>query len=142
MSFDKEWASARSTATDNVSMRLNSAPADSGGGGVSNANLDVNQDKLGTLGSAAYKLYDELKVVGNVAEQSTAEAAQMMTVSAFLTGAAMSTVHDTWDSQLRTLLDACANISNHLDYSASSHEKQEKKIQAALGVSKIDEYFK
>ncbi|MEU3185943.1 hypothetical protein ABZ707_17330 [Streptomyces sp. NPDC006923] len=140
MSFDDEWATARTSATANVSMRLNQVPGDPGGGG--SVDLSVNQDKLGSIGGAAYELYDRLTADGNHARASTSDAATMLTASGFLTGAAMRTVHDTWNSQLQTLLDACANISNHLDYSAASHAKEEEKIQAALAASRINEYFK
>ncbi|MFB7269895.1 hypothetical protein [Streptomyces sp. NPDC056244] len=143
MSFDEEWASARTDATAETSsdMRLNRVP-DEGSGGGSSADLSVNQDKLGEIGSAAYALHGRLRSDGGHARASTSEAATMMTVNSFQTGAAMRTVHDTWDSQLNTLLDACANISNHLDYSAASHAREEEEITAALAVSAINEYLK
>jgi hypothetical protein len=143
MSFDNEWAVARTTATTKVSMRLNRAAADgpaaSGGG---NPDLGVDQDKLGEIGSAAYALHGRLMSDGNRAQASTSEAATMMTVNGFRTGAAMATVRENWGSQLRTLLGACANISNHLDYSAASHAREEADIKAAFATSKISEYFK
>ncbi|MYZ36526.1 MULTISPECIES: hypothetical protein [unclassified Streptomyces] len=141
MSFDEEWASARTDATANTAMRLNRVP-DEGSGGGGSADLSVSQDKLGEIGSAAYALHGRLKSDGNHAAGSTSDAATMMTVNNFRTGAAMRTVHDTWSSQLGTLLDACANISNHLDYSAASHAREEQEITAALAASRINEYFK
>ncbi|MEU7607462.1 hypothetical protein [Streptomyces sp. NPDC041003] len=39
----------------------------------------------------------------------------------FALGAALSTVADKWHDQLGTLLDACAHISNHLDYTQNAH---------------------
>ncbi|MFE4827075.1 hypothetical protein [Streptomyces sp. NPDC056672] len=141
MSFDEEWASARTDATATTDMRLNRVP-DEGSAGGSSADLSVNQDKLGEIGSAAYALHGRLRSDGGHARGSTSEAATMMTVNGFRTGAAMRTVHDTWNSQLNTLLDACANISNHLDYSAASHTREEQEITAALAASRINEYFK
>ncbi|MEU6882642.1 hypothetical protein [Streptomyces sp. NPDC046712] len=141
MSFENEWASVRSNSTSAVSMRLNQVPADPGGGS-STADLSVNQDKLGAIGSAAYALHGRLVKDGNHARTNTTEAATGMSTSGFRTGAAMATVQETWSSQLSTLLDACANISNHLDYSAASHAKEEADIQAALAASKINEYLK
>ncbi|MFJ3722845.1 hypothetical protein ACIPYQ_09780 [Streptomyces sp. NPDC090045] len=38
----------------------------------------------------------------------------------FALGAALSTVADKWHDQLGTLLDACAHISNHLDYTQNA----------------------
>lgn len=141
MSFDTEWSSVRTESTSNVSTRLNQLPTQ-GGGGSGTADLGVNQDKLGAIGSAAYALHGRLNTTGKHANASTSEAATMMTANGFRTGAAMSTVHETWGSQLKTLLDACANISNHLDYSAASHAKDEKDIAASLSTSKINDYLK
>ncbi|WP_225801549.1 hypothetical protein [Streptomyces sp. NK15101] len=141
MSFEQEWASVRSTATANVDMRLNQVAPEPGGGGGS-ADLSVDQDKLGAIGSAAYALHGRLVKDGNHARANTTEAATHLKGHDFLTGSAMAAVQETWDSQLKTLLDACANISNHLDYSAASHAKEEEDIKAALAASKIDEYFK
>ncbi|OKK07598.1 hypothetical protein AMK26_00415 [Streptomyces sp. CB03234] len=138
MSFDEEWASARASAAETVGTRLNQV---GGAGGSSNVDLAVNQDKLGWIGHAAYELHSRLRSDGNHARASTSEAATMMTVNGFQTGAAMRTVHDTWNSQLNTLLDACAHISNHLDYSASSQAKVDQDIAASLSVSKINEYL-
>ncbi|MFD9034587.1 hypothetical protein ACFVZW_26135 [Streptomyces sp. NPDC059567] len=141
MSFEKEWASARTHAQADVSMRLNQVPPEPGGGG-GNADLGVDQDKLGVIGSAAFALHGRLVKDGNHARANTVEAATSLSSHGFLTGAAMATVQETWSSQLSTLLDACANISNHLDYSAASHAKEEADIQAALAASQINEYLK
>ncbi|WP_369144500.1 hypothetical protein [Streptomyces sp. R44] len=141
MSFETEWASVRATSTTNVSMRLNQVAPEPGGGGGS-ADLSVDQDKLGAIGSAAYALHGRLAKDGNHARTSTTEAATQLKSHDFLTGSAMAAVQETWDEQLKTLLDACANISNHLDYSAASHAKEEQDITAALTASQIDQYFK
>ncbi|MET9435234.1 hypothetical protein [Streptomyces sp. NPDC006551] len=141
MSFDAEWASARTHAHADVSMRLNQVPSDPGGGSGS-ADLGVNQDKLGAIGSAAYALHGRLLKDGNHARTSTSEAATGLSTNGFRTGSAMATLEETWRSQLSTLLDACANISNHLDYSAASHAKEEADIKAALAASKINDYLK
>ncbi|MEU5215728.1 hypothetical protein AB0G79_05940 [Streptomyces sp. NPDC020807] len=142
MSFEEEWASVRTTSTANVSMRLNQVAPDSGGGGGGSADLSVDQDKLGEIGSAAYALHGRLVKDGNHARTSTTEAATGLSTNGFRTGSAMSTVQETWGSQLNTLADACANISNHLDYSAASHAKEEEDIRASLAASKINEYLK
>ncbi|MBP0458601.1 MULTISPECIES: hypothetical protein [Streptomyces] len=143
MSFEDEWASARGQAAQNVSMKLNHlAPEPGGSGGPSAKDLQVNQDHLGALGSAAYHLHDTLTTDGRLAEESTQTAASMLTVSSFRTGRALQTVHDNWKSQVDTLLGACALISNHLDYSASSHAKEEADIKTSMQVSAINSYFK
>lgn len=138
MSFEEEWAAAHADARARIGMRVNGAPAGPGGSG---ADLRVRQDKLGEIGGAAYDLHRRLQTDGNHAKASTSEAATMMTTNNFQTGAALRTVHDTWDSQLRTLINACAHISNHLDYSAATHAKDDEEVKASLSVSKISEYF-
>lgn len=140
MSFDEEWATERSAAAARVSMRLNQAPAGPGGGG--GADLKVRQDHLGAIGHAAYELHRRLLKDGKHAGGDTVEAAGGLSKHGFRTGSAMAEVQETWSSQLGTLLDACAHISNHLDYSAAAHAKDDDDIRAALAVSRISEYFK
>ncbi|MGW4161604.1 hypothetical protein [Streptomyces sp. NPDC004788] len=140
MSFDEEWAAERSAAAARVGMRLNQAPAGPGGGGA--ADLKVRQDHLGAIGHAAYELHGRLLKDGKHAGGDTVEAASGLSKHGFRTGSAMAAVEETWSSQLRTLLDACAHISNHLDYSAAAHVKDDEEIRTALAVSRISEYFK
>ncbi|WP_455360541.1 hypothetical protein [Streptomyces sp. SYSU K21746] len=141
MSFDEEWSSARTSATANTSMRLNRAD-DGPSGSAGNADLSVNQDDLGAIGSEAYQLYQRLTRDGDHARPATFDASIALTNMSFQSGSALLKVHDRWNTQLRTLLDACANISNHLDYSKASHAKEENDIVAAMSASKIDEHFK
>ncbi|MCM2392272.1 hypothetical protein [Streptomyces albipurpureus] len=142
MSFDQEWVSVRSASTATVSTRLNQVEPSGGGGGGGSTDLSVSQDKLGALGSAAHKLHGHLSGDGKHADASTTEAATTMTVNGFQTGAAITTVQKTWTSQLKTLLDACAHISNHLDYSSASHANEEKDIETAFRTSQITEFLK
>ncbi|MFF6777848.1 hypothetical protein ACFY8W_30460 [Streptomyces sp. NPDC012637] len=142
MSFDEEWAAERSAAANRVSMRLNQLPADPGGGSGGGADLGVKQDHLGAVGHAAFGLHGRLLKDGNHARSDTSEAATGLSNSGFRTGSAMATVQETWASQLGTLLDACAHISNHLDYSAAAHAKDDEDVRTALAVSRINEHFK
>lgn len=141
MSFEDEWAAAKSAAADRISMRLNQLPADPGRWSPS-ADLAVRQDHLGAIGHAAYELHGRLVKDGNHARTDTSEAATGLSSHGFRTGSALATVQETWSSQLRTLLDACAHISNHLDYSVAAHKKDDEEIRTSLAVSKISEYFK
>ncbi|MFJ7158037.1 hypothetical protein ACIQUQ_24310 [Streptomyces sp. NPDC101118] len=127
MSFEKEWASARTTAAHSTSPT---------------ADLSVDPDALGAVGGDAYDLYQRLSRDGDHARPATFDASIALTNTNFRSGPALLTVHDRWNTQLRTLLDACANVSNHLDYSAASHAKEEADITAALSASKINEYLK
>ncbi|MEV6204283.1 hypothetical protein AB0M64_30555 [Streptomyces sp. NPDC051771] len=137
MSFEDEWAVAKGAAA----MRLNHAPADPGrwSPGV---DLSVKQDHLGAIGHAAYELHGRLAKDGNHARMDGYEAATALSAHGFRTGAALTTVQETWGFQLRTLLHAVAHISNHLDYSVASHAKDDVEIGTSLSVSKISEYFK
>ncbi|WP_330296619.1 hypothetical protein [Streptomyces sp. NBC_00503] len=140
MSFDEEWAAARTTAAASVSMRLNHVPAEPGGGG--GADLELNQDHIGEIGSEAYKLHARLSTDGKHANASTAEAAAALTREHFASGAALLKVNTRWESQLKTLVAACATVSNGLNYSLSSHDKEEQQLHADFTSSKIDQLLK
>ncbi|MCB5167281.1 hypothetical protein LG634_20860 [Streptomyces bambusae] len=122
MAFDEEWARVR---------------RGSGGG----ADLAVDAGQLGAVGSAAHALYQRLTRDGDHARPACFDAAIALSNASFRSGPALLTVHDRWNSQLRTLLDACANISNHLDHTVASHAKEEADIIARLSASKIDAYL-
>ncbi|MEU8616981.1 hypothetical protein [Streptomyces sp. NPDC048623] len=123
-------------------MRLNqAAPAAGGAGGAANADLSVSRDDLGAIGGDAYELRQRLSKDGDHARPQTFEAALALTNGNFGSGAALLQVHDRWNEQLHTLLDAVAHISNHLDYSAAAHDKDDADIITDLSVSKIDQYF-
>ncbi|MGZ9931219.1 hypothetical protein ACXNSR_15155 [Streptomyces sp. NC-S4] len=141
MSFDEEWSAARATATAGVTMRLNQAPADPGGGG-GGGDLELNQDHIGAIGSEAYKLHTRLQTDGKHAATATAEAAAALTKEAFASGAALLKVNSAWESQVKTLVAACANISNGLNYSLASHAKDEQQLRADFSASAIDKYLK
>ncbi|MFD4241563.1 hypothetical protein ACFWP3_08210 [Streptomyces sp. NPDC058525] len=140
MSFDEEWSAARATAAANVSMRLNQVPVDPGGGG--SGGLDLNQDHIGAIGSEAYKLHSRLQTDGKHAATSTAEAAGALTKENFASGAALSKANTSWESQVKTLVAACANISNGLNYSLSSHAKDEEQLRADFTTSALNSYLK
>ncbi|MCX5013691.1 hypothetical protein OG765_22245 [Streptomyces sp. NBC_00555] len=141
MSFDEEWSAARATAAANVSMRLNQVPVDPGGGG-GGGDLDLNQDHIGAIGSEAYKLHTRLQTDGKHAATSTAEAAGALTKENFASGAALLKANTLWESQVKTLVAACAIISNGLNYSLSSHAKDEQQLQADFTASAINSYLK
>ncbi|MFD9335211.1 hypothetical protein ACFWBF_12515 [Streptomyces sp. NPDC060028] len=141
MSFDEEWSAARATATATASMRLNhvatgptspTAPAD----------LELNQDHIGAIGTEAYKLHARLSTDGKHAATATAEAASALSKENFASGAALLKANSRWESQVKTLVAACAHISNGLNYSLSSHHKEEKELHAEFTASKIDTLLK
>ncbi|WP_256104551.1 hypothetical protein [Streptomyces sp. ODS05-4] len=140
MSFDEEWAELRAAAAQRSAMRLNSLPAEGGGG---TADLVVNRDDLGRIGNDAYGLRTRLSKDGDHARPATFDAAIALTNGEFASGSALLKVHDRWNDHLKTLLDACGRISNHLDYTKAQHAKDDVKVEGDLtAVSKLSEYMK
>ncbi|MGW0854754.1 hypothetical protein [Streptomyces sp. NPDC002690] len=140
MTFEEEWAGLRAAAAQRTAMRLNSIPADGGSGG--GGDLVVNRDDLGAIGNDAYHLRDRLAKEGNIARTSTQDAATALTSGNFSCGAAVQKVHDNWQIHLKTLLDSCAQISNHLDYTKAQNAKDEVKINGDLTqISALTEYM-
>ncbi|MFF2195186.1 hypothetical protein [Streptomyces sp. NPDC058157] len=141
MSFDEEWAAARATATANAFLRLNQASA-APAPGAGAADLALNQDHIGAVGSEAYRLHSRLQTDGKHAATASAEAAGALSREGFASGAALAKANLRWESQVKTLAAACAQISNGLNYSLSSHAKEEQQLYAEFTASKIDEYLK
>lgn len=144
VTFDAEWAALRAESKQKVDMRLNEDESGVGGqGGSVNADLAVNQDHLGAIGHDAYGLRNRLSKEGDHARPSTFDAAIALTNGNFSSGSALLKVHDRWNTHLKTLLDSCAQISNHLDYTKSAHAKDDAQIGSDLiSVSKLNEYLK
>ncbi len=98
---------------------------------------------LGAIGNEAYDLLGRLGKEGDIDHSSTFDAATALTNGNFVSGSAVLKVHDRWQTQLKTLLDACAQISNHLDYSKARHAKDEAKVEGDLKrISVLTEYMK
>ncbi|WP_327367692.1 hypothetical protein [Streptomyces sp. NBC_01217] len=144
MTFDAEWAALRAESVQRVDMRLNSTGGGSGGqSGPAAPDLAVNRDDLGAIGHDAYDLRTRLSKDGDHARPSTFDAAIALTNGSFESGSALLKVHDRWNTHLHTLLDACSQISNHLDYTKSAHAKDDVQIGGdLLSVSKLNEYLK
>ncbi|MEU2127519.1 hypothetical protein [Streptomyces sp. NPDC018352] len=139
-----EWEQVKAEAAQRQSAQMQLNRADGGPGASGGAaDLVVNQDDLGAVGHEAYLLRGRLSRDGGHARPATFDAAIALTNGSFTSGSELLKVHDRWNSQLRTLLDACARISDHLDYSKSVHAADDADIGGnLLSVSKISEYFK
>ncbi|MFD9032021.1 hypothetical protein ACFVZW_12845 [Streptomyces sp. NPDC059567] len=141
MSFDDEWAGIRSAAAEKaVSTRLNQLPADGGGGSGGTGRLRVEQADLAAVGDAAFTLHQRLDTDGDHAKANTYAAAGSLKTD-FALGAALSTVADKWNEQVGTLLDACAHISNHLEYSKKTHADDEYWIATRFKFEQLDKGF-
>ncbi|MCX4823651.1 hypothetical protein OG883_28010 [Streptomyces sp. NBC_01142] len=135
MAWD-EWERAKAAGdSGSAQTRLNQLPAEGGGGG-GKGDLTVHDDELGKLGDLARSLREQLSTDGDHARVATFEASNDLFNSGLDMGAGLLEVHDAWSTKLATLKEACGHISNHLDYSRSTHAKQEKKI--VLGMQGAD----
>ncbi|MCL6733003.1 hypothetical protein [Streptomyces neyagawaensis] len=158
MAWD-EWERLKSDAAQKTStnMQLNQSAASGGGGGV-DGDLVVNQDDLGAVGHEAFVLHGDLQKAADIAGAgankegagSTMQAAAALKSHGFATGGVLETTVEMWTSQVRSILQACAHISNHLDFSKKLHAQDDAKIAAALrgrdgsavSASELDKYFK
>ncbi|MGW2053487.1 hypothetical protein ACWCOZ_06090 [Streptomyces sp. NPDC001840] len=157
MAWD-EWErlKADTDANQSAQTRLNQLPP--GGGGSGNHDLVVNQDDLGAVGHEAFMLYDRLgrqaDIAGAGADDSgagtTMQAGAELKSHHFAMGSELENTVDVWTAQVKRVLQACAHISNHLDYSAGAHAREDAAIAAALRdrngaavpVSRLDEFFR
>ncbi|MEV7691329.1 hypothetical protein ACFW1F_28265 [Streptomyces bungoensis] len=159
MAWD-EWEqikAAQAAGQTSPHMRLNHVPADDGGGGGS-GDLVVYQDDLGAVGHEANLLYDDVKSQADIAAAgagsgstgSTMQAAGALKSHGFQTGSALQTTVEMWTSQVKAVLQACAHISDHLNYTKKRHAEDDAEIGAvlrgrdgsAVSVSQLNEYFK
>ncbi|WP_448318819.1 hypothetical protein [Streptomyces sp. CO7] len=136
--------------------------------GRDGSDLRVHQDDLGAVGHEAFVLHEDLRRVADVgcggAESAggaggaggadgggaSRRAAAVLRSSGFATGGALAATLETWSSQVRTVLQATAHISNHLDHSRKAHTRDDAEIGAvltgrdglsAVPVSVLETYF-
>ncbi|MFE7412281.1 hypothetical protein [Streptomyces laurentii] len=155
----EEWEQAKAAVASasggggDTGMRLNSVgPGESGG-----ADLVVRQDDLGAVGHEAFILHGELSKKGDIAAAgsgngssgSTMQAAAALKSHHLGLGSELETTVETWTSQVKHVLQACAHISNHLDFSKKSSQHDDDTIAASVSgrsgpvpVSALNEYFK
>ncbi|WP_069742132.1 hypothetical protein [Streptomyces sp. EN23] len=139
MAWD-EWEQLKSDAAQraSASTQLNAAPPGTGGPG----DLVVHDDELGKMGNTAYELRQKFGVDSDHARPSTFTASIDLFNDGLDMGAALTELHDAWNSQTKTLKDACAHISNHFDYTRAQHAKDQVQVATSMPVSKIDSYIK
>ncbi|WP_327286496.1 hypothetical protein [Streptomyces sp. NBC_01205] len=135
MTFDEEWAGAKRTAS----------------AGGSSFDLVVTQDDLGAVGHEAFLIHGQLRAKADIAGTgATARAAAECSTRNLAMGSELSVTLSTWDSQVKTVLQMYAHISNHLDFSQKAHANDDEVIAAsmrhrdgsALSVSEIQRYVK
>ncbi|MFI0981996.1 hypothetical protein ACH4SP_33935 [Streptomyces sp. NPDC021093] len=148
MAWD-EWQQlkAEALAQPPVGMQLNADPeAGRGGGGAGGAggqgDLAATHTDLAEVGASAYKLFDGLGNHGRDAWSSSQGAARDLTAQGFALGGGLDHVQDRWEKQLKTLLDACAHISNHMNFTQKVNKGAERQVlEAVSGIAVLDEGF-
>lgn len=152
MSFEELWAAEKAAVT----MRLNQVGGTGGSAsGAGAADYVVPDDELGDIGHAAFGLFNGLESAGKHANAASRTAGTSLKGEGFDLGAAFTEVNRTWETQVKTLLQACAHISNHLNYTKKSSKADDDWIEAqmrmigpvapgadaAVPASQINKYF-
>lgn len=142
MSWD-EWDQLKASAANSGAgqMQLNGIPEeDRPNAGSPTGDLSVDQKDLAAIGDEAFKLYNRLWDEARVT--STDTAASDLKGQGFALGGALSHVSLRWDRQLGSLMDACALISNHMDFTKKAHEGDEIFIERHVSsISTLDAGF-
>ncbi|MFH8615282.1 hypothetical protein ACH4E8_09435 [Streptomyces sp. NPDC017979] len=110
------------------------------GTSVNGTDLVVHQDDLGAVGHEAFRIHGELRrhsdLAGAGADKSgagtTARAARELQGHNLASGGELHTTLEVWTSQVKTVLQMCAHISNHLDFSKKSHADDDAHVAASL----------
>ncbi|MFJ6697842.1 hypothetical protein ACIQM4_17480 [Streptomyces sp. NPDC091272] len=147
MAWD-EWEQLKTEAAEQRTQ-LNQVPAESGGGGGA-ADLVVRDDELGELGNMAHALRERLRVEADFARPSTFTASVDLFNDGLDMGSALTELVEAWNDQTSTLKEACAHISNHLDFTRALHSQDEAKVVTGMTnaagepmtVPRIDSYLK
>ncbi|MFJ4919939.1 hypothetical protein [Streptomyces sp. NPDC088725] len=145
MAWD-EWEQLKAEAAQKHSarMQLNQLAASGGGDGGDGpqGDLQVNQQDLAAVGDSAFRLFEELGRYGRDAWSSSQTAARNLTTQKFDFGSGLHIVQEQWEKQLQSLLDACAHISNHMDFTEKAHQGDEHFISSAVSsIATLDRGF-
>ncbi|NEB13633.1 hypothetical protein G3I32_33155 [Streptomyces coelicoflavus] len=87
--------------------------------------LKVQNDALTKVGKDAHTLYNQLWDKARVHIVSSDGAAGNLSKQGFALGAGLKHVSTRWDEQLKSLMDACAQISNHMQVTKKTHDGDE-----------------
>jgi len=148
MAWD-EWEQLKADALapqGGAHMQLNRVPVEPGEGSAAlpseTGDLKVSQQDLANIGSHAHTLYNDLWGKGRLSTTRVDKAASDLTTQGFSLGAGLQHVSNKWDAQLNSLLDACAHISNHMQFTKKLHEGDDSYIQRQMSsIETLDEGF-
>ena len=139
----EEWEQLKAHAAGRqaAQVRLDQLPADQGGGGTE-GDLVVGHKDLEAVGKAAHELFDHFTTYSGHARVASETAAGGLKGEGFALGGALEHVAQRWSEQTKTLLDACAHISNHLRYTKNRHAADDSYIAGAVSsIATLDEGF-
>ncbi|MER6426885.1 hypothetical protein ACF1AB_13260 [Streptomyces sp. NPDC014846] len=139
----EEWEQLKAQAADRHStrMQLNQYPADQGGGSTQ-GDLVVGHKDLEQVGQAAHDLFGHFTTYSGHARVASEAAAGGLKGEGFALGGALEHVTERWSEQTKSLLDACAHISNHLRYTKNQHAADDSYIAGAVSsIATLDKGF-
>ncbi|GAB1329187.1 hypothetical protein ACE1SV_35260 [Streptomyces sennicomposti] len=142
MAWD-EWEQLKAQAASRHStrMQLNHIPNDPGNG-VGQGDLVAGHKDLETVGKAAHDLFNHFTDYSGHARVASEAAAGGLKGEGFALGGALEHVTQRWSEQTKTLLDACAHISNHLRFTQNQHTADESFIAGAVSrIATLDKGF-
>ncbi|MFI1929925.1 hypothetical protein [Streptomyces sp. NPDC020330] len=140
MAWD-EWEQLKAGAVQRhaTGMQLNQLGPGEGGSTAlpgQTGDLKVSNGDLVKIGSQAHGLYNKLWDKARVAVPSSDKAAGDLRRQGFALGGGLQHVANRWDEQLKSLMDACAHIANHMQVTKKVHAGDEHYIQRQM--SSID----
>nr|WP_031051332.1 hypothetical protein [Streptomyces ochraceiscleroticus] len=140
MAWD-EWEQLKADTAGQTSPGMQLAGTGGGGGG-GQGDLRVSQKDLAAVGNSAFSLFEDLGRYGRDAWSSSQTAAKDLKSQEYEIGGALHHVQARWEKQLQSLLDACAHISNHLDYTKKAHQGDEYHVASTISsISRLDSGF-
>jgi hypothetical protein len=123
MAWD-EWEQLKARAAERPSPQMQLNQLDPGDGSPGTAggpgkygDLEVSNASLTRISKSAHILYNELWDKARVAIPTSDSAAGDLSKQGFALGSGLQHVSNRWEQQLKSLMDACARITNHLQVS-------------------------
>ncbi|WP_432159171.1 hypothetical protein [Streptomyces sp. bgisy153] len=139
----EEWEQLKAAAAQKTSarMQLNHVPVDPLESGAP-GDLLAHQPDLEAVGKAAHDLFEDFTTYSGHARVASEAAAGGLTAEGFALGAALTHVAERWTEQTKTVLDACAHISNHLRFTKNQHATDDSYIAGTVSsIALLDEGF-
>ncbi|MGW8064367.1 hypothetical protein ACVV2G_19350 [Streptomyces ziwulingensis] len=141
-----EWEQLKADALQrrqgSTHMQLNQVDGGAPPRPNSYGDLAVANDGLTKIGTAAFELYNQCWDKARVAVPTSDSAAADLAKQGFALGAGLKHVSARWDEQLRSLMDACAHISNHMRVTKKVHDGDEGYIQRQMSsIATLDAGF-